>query len=57
MTLAGLALTRAIIVAAVLLALLFVQQGMYTVAAVFVVSLAAYAYLLQYGDRPFEQRI
>lgn len=51
------ALTRAIVVAAVLLALLFAQQGAYTVAMVFVVSLLAYGYLLRYGDRPLEHRL
>jgi O-antigen/teichoic acid export membrane protein len=57
MSLAGVALTRAIVVAAVLLAMLFVQQGVYSVAAVFVVSLAVYGYLLRYGDEPIERRL
>jgi len=56
-TLAAYALTRAIIVAAVLLAVLFVRAGVYTIAAVFVLSLLAYAYLLYFGDRPIEYRL
>ena len=57
MALAGYALTRAIIVAAVFLVLLFVKQGVYSVAAAFVASLLIYAYLLQSGGSSVEGRM
>ncbi|MFC7154440.1 hypothetical protein ACFQPA_03100 [Halomarina halobia] len=57
MSLLGFVLTRTILVAAAMLAFLFLVNGAYALSAMFVLSLAIYAYLLYWGDVPIEQRI
>ncbi|WP_254545023.1 hypothetical protein [Halomarina pelagica] len=57
MSLLGFVLTRAIIVAAAMLAFLFLVSGAYVLSAMFASLLVVYGYLLYYGDAPIEHRI
>jgi uncharacterized membrane protein YccC len=56
-SLLGAVLIRSILIAAVLLAMLFLYVGSYALAATFVGALAVYAYLLYWGGVPIEERL
>ncbi|MFB6117910.1 hypothetical protein [Halosegnis sp.] len=57
MDLPGYALTRLILVAAVLLAVQYALAGAYTLSAMFGLTLVVYGYLLYFGGRPIERRL
>lgn len=57
MSLFAYALTRLILVSAALLSVRFAIDGLYPFALGLVLALAAYAYLVWWGDRAIEDRL
>ena len=57
MELFGYALTRMILLAAVVMALKYSLLGVYSLAAMFWLSLVVYGYLIRFGGRPIERRL
>jgi hypothetical protein len=52
-----LALSRLLLVAAVVLTVQYALLGLYSLAAMFGFTLLVYAYLIYFGDRPIERRL